>query len=86
MNTLGYGYAESDRLEQAQIIFKLNMRTFPYEPKIYDSYAVILALLGEKEEAMINYNKVLLLDRNITNVSEQYKKLKEELFETRSDR
>ncbi len=85
LNTLGYVYADAGKLEEAEIIFKLNMRMFPYEPNVYDSYAETLALLGNKEEAMLNYNKVLLLDRNHTNASEQYRKLKKELADTDSD-
>ena len=77
LNTLGYVYLESDRIDEALTVFYYNTRFFKYNPNVYDSYAEVLAKSGQKEEAIKNYEKVLLLDRNNNHAMEQNKKLKE---------
>ena len=76
LNTLGYVYLESDRIDEALTIFYYNTRFFKYNPNVYDSYAEALAKSGQNEEAIKNYEKVLLLDRSNNHAREQIKKLK----------
>jgi tetratricopeptide (TPR) repeat protein len=78
LNTLGYVYLESDRIDEALTIFYYNTRFFKYDPNVYDSYAEALVKSGQNEEAIKNYEKVLLLDRSNNHAREQIEKLKKE--------
>ena len=78
LNTLGYVYLESDRIDEALTIFYYNTRFFKYNPNVYDSYAEALAKSGQNEEAIKNYEKILLLDRSNDHAREQIMKLKME--------
>ena len=82
LNTLGYVYLESDRIDEALTVFYYNTRFFKYNQNVYDSYVEVLAKSGQKEESIKNYGKVLLLDRNNNHAMEQIKKMKEELLRT----
>jgi len=77
LNTLGYVYLESGRIDEALTVFYYNTRFYEYNPNVYDSYAEVLAKSGQKEESIKNYEKVLLLDRSNSHAREQIKKLKE---------
>jgi tetratricopeptide (TPR) repeat protein len=76
LNTLGYVYLESDRVDEALTILYYNTRFYKYNPNVYDSYAEALMKAGQTEEAIKNYEKVLLLDRSNNHAKEQIKKLK----------
>lgn len=78
LNTLGYVYLESDRIDEALTIFYYNTNFFKHNPNVYDSYAEALAKSGQNEKAIKNYEKVLLLDRSNDNAREQIIKLKME--------
>ena len=78
LNTLGYVYLESDRIDKALTIFYYNTRFFKYNPNVYDSYAEALAKSGQNGEAIKNYEKVLLLDRSNDHAREQIMELKME--------
>ena len=77
LNTLGYVYLESGRIDQALTVFYFNTLFFTETPNVYDSYAEALAISGQKEEAIKNYEKVLQLDQENKHAIEQIKKLKE---------
>ena len=76
LNTLGYVFLESGRIDEALTVFYYNTRFYKYNPNVYDSYAEALAISGQEEESIKNYEKVLLLDRNNSQAREQIKKLK----------
>lgn len=78
LNTLGYVYLESNRIEEVLTTFYYNTRFFKYDPNVYDSYAEALVKAGQKETAIANYEKVLLLDRNNRHAREQINQLREQ--------
>lgn len=75
LNAIGYFFVNKNELENALIVFELNISLFEKTPNVYDSYAETLALLGRKEEAITNYKKVLELDPENKNAKEQLDKL-----------
>ncbi len=68
LNTLGFVLLESDRIEEALMVFNFNTRYFPNDPRAYESFADALVANDQIEEAIRNYDKVLLLDRSNTDV------------------
>ena len=62
LNTLGYVYLYSDRLEEALITFKLNSLMFPFEPRVHNSYGRALELKGELVSAAECYERALVLE------------------------
>jgi hypothetical protein len=57
LNKLGYKYLGEDKLDEALMVFKLNVETFPESWNVYDSYGEALMKKGDSEEAIINYEK-----------------------------
>jgi CubicO group peptidase (beta-lactamase class C family) len=62
MNTLGYGFLETGKLNEAAAFFKLNIQAFPKSFNVYDSYGEALLALGNKTEALDNYKKSVRLN------------------------
>lgn len=62
MNQVGYQLFNSDRLNEAAFIFKLNVEAFPDSFNVYDSYGEVLMALGNKKEAIENYKKSVQLN------------------------
>jgi len=59
INLLGYRYVAKNELAKALEIFKLNVHLFPDNANAYDSLGETYAALGNKPEAIANYEKVL---------------------------
>lgn len=78
LNTLGYVYLRSGRIQEALTVFEWNTYMFRFEPNVYDSYAEALSVAGKKEKAVANYEKVLSLDPENKNALANLKKLQEE--------
>ncbi len=76
LNTLGNVLLESDRLEEALMVFYFNSLYFRYNPRMLNSYGKALAANGQKEEAYEQYEKVLLMDRSNEDAKEGIKKLR----------
>ena len=76
LNTLGYVLLDTGRSKEALLTFYFNTRYFRFDPNVYDSYAEALALDGQIDKAIENYEKAFLLDRSNTRISEEIKKLK----------
>ncbi|MEM1002648.1 MAG: hypothetical protein AAGH46_08365 [Bacteroidota bacterium] len=76
LNTLGYVLLEAGKIEEALLVFYFNTRYFQHNPNVHDSYAEALVKDGQIEKAIETYEKVLLLDRNNANASQQIEKLK----------
>lgn len=76
LNTLGYVYLRSGRVEEALTVFHFNTYFFKDVPNVYDSYAEALLAAGETEKAIENYEKVLELDRNNEHAMSQLESLK----------
>ncbi len=76
LNSLGYVYLDNNEIEKALYVLYYNTKFFPYEPNVYDSYAEALEKAGKTEEAIRNYERVLLLDRSNKNAKEKLKELR----------
>ena len=77
LSTLGYVFQESGSVEEALSVFYLNTRFYPHNPRVYYSYARALSKVGQIEEAIKNYEKVLLLDRSHQRAQEQLESLRQ---------
>lgn len=76
LNRLGY-YLLNDkkRAEDAILIFKLNVKSYPKHANAYDSLAEAYMLSGDKELAVKFYKKSLELDPDNENAVEKLKEL-----------
>jgi len=61
INNMGYSYLRDKQINSAYVIFKSNMNIFPDSPNGHDSYAEVLALKGNKKEALKHYKQAVLL-------------------------
>ncbi len=77
LNTLGYVLMDAGKIEEAILIFGLNMMFFPYDHNVYDSYAEALARNDDIKGAIEYYERVLLLDRNNEHAREMIGELEE---------
>ena len=75
MNNIGYKLLQSDKLKDAEEVFKLNMAAFPESSNVYDSYAESLMLQGQNELAIENYKKSVELNPANQGGIEMLKKL-----------
>lgn len=79
LNTLGHVYLEAGKIEEALLTFDFNTILFRDEARVYESYAEALEQAGQLEEAITNYEKVLLIDQNNENAWEKIGELNEKL-------
>jgi len=81
MNKLGHKYLGEDRIEEALMVFKLNIDAFPQSWNVYDSYGEALMKNGESEEAIESYQKSIALNPE----NEHGKKMLEEIILTEQE-
>ena len=62
MNIAGYELLLADSINEAKVIFELNVEAFPKSGNVYDSYGEVLLLLGKKDEAIENYKRSVELN------------------------
>jgi len=62
LNQLGYHYLNTDKVDHAIAIFKVNVNAFRNSSNVYDSYGEALLKSGEKEKAIENYLKSVELN------------------------
>ncbi len=62
MNNAGYEFLQSDKINEALAIFKLNIDAFPKSSNVYDSYGEALLKNGEKEKGIENYKRSIELN------------------------
>jgi tetratricopeptide (TPR) repeat protein len=67
LNMLGYRLLQSDRVDEAIEIFKLNVEEYPDAFNPYDSLGEAYMEAGELELAVENYEKSLELNPDNTN-------------------
>jgi len=61
---MGYAYLGNKQVNAAYVIFKSYTEIFPDSPNIHDSYAEVLALKGNKKEALkLHKQSVLLIEK-----------------------
>jgi len=70
INTKGYAYLNSGKIEEAINLFLLNVELFPNSSNVYDSLAEAYMNNGDKDLAKANYNKSLELNPNNDNARE----------------
>ncbi|WP_299122586.1 serine hydrolase [uncultured Winogradskyella sp.] len=75
MNAIGYQLLQSEKINEAAAVFKLNVEAFPKSSNVYDSYAEALMTQGHNEQAIVNYKKSVELNPNNQNGIDYLKKL-----------
>ena len=78
MNDLGYKYLGEDKIEEALMVFELNVEAFPQSWNVYDSYGEALMKNGDKEAAIENYTKSIELNPENKNGEDMLNKLTSE--------
>lgn len=78
MNKQGYIYLNRGDIEEALVVFRLNVETFPESWNTYDSYAEALMKNGNIDQAILNYNKSLELNPGNENGKAMLEKIKTE--------
>ncbi len=81
MNKLGYKYLNGDRIEDALVVFRLNVESYPESWNAYGSYAEALVKNGDTDEAIINYQKSIKLNPD----NEHAKEMLEELLSEKTE-
>ena len=74
-NGIGYNMLNSGKVPEAIEVFKLNVELFPGSSNVYDSLGEAYMKSGDKEKAVINYEKSLELNPENNNAREMLKKL-----------
>ncbi|HKW35906.1 MAG TPA: serine hydrolase [Candidatus Acidoferrum sp.] len=77
LNQLGYSLLYSGHENDAITVFQRNVREFPQSSNVFDSLGEAYAKVGEKDLAIVNYEKSLQLDPKNQNALERLKKLRE---------
>jgi tetratricopeptide (TPR) repeat protein len=75
MNTLGYQLLSEQKVREAIEIFKLNVEAYPQGFNAYDSLGEAYMIIGERQQAIINYKKSLELNGKNANAVEMLQRL-----------
>ena len=78
LNSVGYRFVGEKRFGEAVAVFKLNAELNPESWNVYDSLAEAYMMSGDKELAILNYEKSLAINPNNVNGAAMLKKLKGE--------
>jgi len=78
LNMLGYQLIARDRIDEAIVIFELNVEAFPEGFNTYDSLGEAYMLAGKSEAAVTNYERSLELNPENTNAVTMLARLREE--------
>ena len=76
LNGLGYDLLREKKVSEAIEIFKLNVVAYPQGYNTYDSLGEAYMIAGNKDLAILNYEKSLKLNPQNTNAIDVLKKLK----------
>jgi len=76
LNAFGYQLLQVGKIDQAIAILKLNVESYPESANVYDSLGEAYMVKGNKEEAIMNYEKSLKLNPKNKNAEDNIKKLK----------
>jgi CubicO group peptidase (beta-lactamase class C family) len=79
INIVGYNLLQAGRINDAIEIFKLNVKAFPESFNVYDSLAEAYMNSGEKELAILNYQKSLLINPENENGKKMLEKLQQQI-------
>lgn len=75
LNAFGYQLMEAGELDMALEVFKLNVKLFPQNANVYDSLGEAYMNKGNKDLAIANYNKVIVMDPGNQNAKKMLDKL-----------
>jgi tetratricopeptide (TPR) repeat protein len=75
INQLGYRLMRAGKINEAIEVFKINVREFPKSSNVYDSLGEAYMQAGNRELALENYKKSIVLDPHNTNALEMLKRL-----------
>ena len=75
LNNIGYEFLQNEMSDAAIDVFKLNTELFPNVANCFDSLGEAYFMTGNKEEAKINYAKVLELNPKNENAKKMLKKI-----------
>jgi len=75
LNGLGYGLMREKKLPEAIAVFKLNVELYPESANTYDSLGEAYMNNGDKELAIVNYKKSIMLNPQNASGAEMLKKL-----------
>lgn len=76
LNSLGYKFFVEDLINEALVVFKLNVKAHPYSANCYDSLAEAYLKSGDKTKAIKFYNKAILLNPYFENPRKALAKIK----------
>ncbi len=75
LNWMGYELLRNKRMDDALVLFKLNVAAYPEASNPYDSLGEAYAAKGDRELAILNYKKSLELDPKNDNARKWIEKL-----------
>ena len=76
MNILGYSYLNEGRIQESEKVLRMNVQTYPESWNVYDSLAEAYMKMGDKEKAILNYEKSLELNPQNATAIKNLKELK----------
>ncbi|PLW97589.1 MAG: tetratricopeptide repeat protein [Marinilabiliales bacterium] len=77
INRAGYLFMYDSEFQSARIIFEQNIAMYPNSANAWDSYGECLFKLGERENAILAYEKSLELNPRNTNAREKLNEIKQ---------
>jgi len=77
LNGLGYRLLSRDRVQDAILIFELNVEEYPAASNPYDSLGEAYMIAGDRERAIENYEKSLELDPANDNARQMLERLRQ---------
>lgn len=76
INTMGYGYLNNGKIDEAKLLFELNVESFPNSSNVYDSMGEAYMINGEYELAIEHYETSLVLNPENSNAKEKITEIK----------
>ncbi|MFW0738124.1 alpha/beta hydrolase-fold protein [Flavobacterium sp. T12S277] len=76
VNAYGYQSLGKKDMELAGYLFRLNVTNYPQSPNVYDSLGDFYEANGDKKNAIVSYEKALILDKNFSEARGKLEKLK----------
>jgi CubicO group peptidase (beta-lactamase class C family) len=77
LNKLGFELMDNNQIERAVSVFIANSKIFPQDPNTFDSLGYVYEKIGNKEDALLNYKKALILDSALESAKQAVLRLSE---------
>ena len=68
---------DNNQIERAVSVFIANSKIFPQDPNTFDSLGYVYEKIGNKEDALLNYKKALILDSALESAKQAVLRLNE---------